>query len=133
MTAEGTTGGRTKSATSKDVELEKCRQRARIFVSLIWACAVVIIIPLLRYPLELVRQAVGDLAGQDTRVSVKMSMVISIAGLAAVVTGLVRHIKGRNQRDELIRTRERLRVLEEQLRELKKELKATKAAPTRKG
>lgn len=74
-----------------------------------WGCLLLIVC----VPLQIIREIVSDLAGKDTRVTIGLVCTMSVLGVAAIIKAWFSGKKSREQSEELVRLRERVKVLEE--------------------
>ncbi|HEY8668563.1 MAG TPA: hypothetical protein VIL86_18090 [Tepidisphaeraceae bacterium] len=58
--------------------------------------------------------ATKELAGKETKASFGLTITFSLAGVAAAIKAVTGHIKLKKQGVELVRLRERCKILEEQ-------------------
>jgi hypothetical protein len=109
--------GRERNPTANDVRIEEAQQRSRIVVSIVRGVTAVLCVLASTFPLQWLYFAVKELAGKETKIAVGLVLTLSFVGVAESIWAVVSLVKLKNQKDELVRLRERCARLENELRQ----------------
>jgi hypothetical protein len=106
--------------TGSDVSMEKARQWGAARLTFIRWAGLIGAIWISNYPIKWLYLMARELAGKETKVSLGISIVVSVAGVATLIKIATGFNKAKKQTGELVRLRERCNILEKQVSDLQK-------------
>ena len=116
MAETGKEGPR-RNITTNQVALMRAEQWGRFRVHSVWAIASVSGIWVSQYPLQWLSLCAKELAGRDTKISLGVTITLSVVGMAATIAAITGHVKLKRQSQQLIDLRGRCRGLEGRIAE----------------